>query len=263
VENSSPSATSQRSQTLFPPANGFSAGRALITFAALLLAVLIGNVAPSIQWVLAHMTDRYTLQHPPAGIALGVLAGTDVAAIICLVALLPWAAGTSFAGLGFRAPSARTVGIAVTGALAMVILTDGLESLLQTALHIKVSEQAVTLFLSMKTPATKALFALLGIVVAAIAEEMAFRVLLFNAIRRYARFWIAALASSILFGLVHATPGVPLLQNFILALPLAVGGVILCAVYAKTENAYAPMITHGLFNAVSFVALLFAPQLGK
>ena len=263
MENNSPSATSQGSQTLFPPARGFSAGRALITFAALLVAVLIGNVAPSIQWVLAQKTDPYTLQHPPAGIALGVLAGTDVAAIICLVALLPWAAGTSFAGLGFRTPSVRTIAFAVAGALAMVIFTDGLESMLQTALHVKVSEQAVTLFLSMKTPATKGLFALLGIVVAAVAEEMAFRVLLFNAVRKYARFAVAALASSVLFGLVHATPGVPLLQNLILTLPLAVGGVILCAVYAKTENAFAPMITHGLFNAVSFVALIFAPQLGK
>jgi len=262
VENSLPSVTSQGSQTPFPPASGFSAGRALITFAALLVAVLIGNVAPSIRWALANMTNRYALQHPPAGIALGVLAGTDVAAIICLIALLPWTGGTSFAGLGFRGLSARTVGIAIAGALAMVVCTDGLESLLQSALHVKVSEQAVTLFLSMKTPATKALFALLGVVVAAVFEEMAFRVFLFNAIRRYSRFWVAALSSSLLFGLVHATPGVSLLQNLVLALPLAVGGFILCAVYVKTENAYAPMITHGLFNAVSFVALLFAPQLG-
>ncbi len=229
----------------------------------MLVAVVIGNVAPSIQWVLAHVTDRYTLQHPPPGIALGVLAGTDLAAIAALVLLLPWAAGTSFGALGFRAPTARILGVAAIGALAMVILTNGLETLLQTALHVKVSEQAVILFLSMKTPATKALFAFLGIVLAAIAEEMVFRVLLFNAIRRYSRFWVAALASSILFGFVHATPGVPLLQNFILTLPLAIGGVILCAVYARTRNAYAPMITHGLFNAVSFVALLFAPQLGK
>lgn len=263
MENSSPSATLQRSQTPFPPASGFSAGRSLVTLAALAVAVLIGNVAPSIQWAIAHMTDRYALQHPPAGIVLGVLAGTDLAAIVCLIALLPWTAQTSLAALGFRAPGARTIGIAVIGAVAMVILTNGLESLLQTALHVKVSEQAVTLFLSMKTPAAKALFALLGVVLAAIAEEMAFRVFLFNAIRRYGRFWLAAIVSGILFGFAHAQPGISLFQNFILAMPLAVGGVILCAVYAKTENAYAPMIAHGLFNSVSLVALLFAPQLGK
>jgi hypothetical protein len=229
----------------------------------LVIAVLIGNVAPSIQWALAHMTDRYALQHPPAGIVLGALAGTDIAAIICLIAMLPWASGTSLAALGFRTPTARTIGIAAIGAIAMIILTNGLESLLQTALHVKVSEQAVTLFLSMKTPAAKAIFALLGVVLAAVAEEIAFRVFLFNAIRRYGRFWIAAILSGILFGFAHAQPGVSLFQNFILAMPLAVGGVILCTVYAKTENAYAPMITHGLFNAVSLVALLFAPQLGK
>jgi hypothetical protein len=229
----------------------------------MLVAWLIGNVAPSIQWAFAHMTDRYALLHPPAGVVLSVLGFSDLAVIVCLVLLLPWAANTTLAALGFRAPSARTIGIALIGAVAMVVLTNGLASLLQTALHVKVSEQAVTLFLSMKTPAAKALFALLGIVVAAVAEEMAFRVLIFNAIRKYGRFWIAAIASSILFGLVHAQPGVSLFQNLILMLPLAVGGVILCAVYAKTENAYAPMITHGLFNAVSFVALLFAPQLAK
>jgi membrane protease YdiL (CAAX protease family) len=263
VENNSLSATSQESLTPLPPASTFSARRSLVTFGALFFAVIVGNVVPSIQWVIAHMTDRYALQHPPAGIALGVLAGTDLAAIVCLVALLPWTARTSLSALGFRAPTARTIGIAVIGAIVMVVLTDGLESLLQTALHIKVSEQAVTLFLSLKTPAAKALFALLGIVLAAVAEEMAFRVFLFNAIRRYGRFWLAAIVSSVLFGFAHATPGVTLLQNVILALPLAVGGVILCGVYAKTENAYAPMITHALFNAVSFVALFLAPQLAQ
>jgi membrane protease YdiL (CAAX protease family) len=263
VENNSQSATLQKSPALFPPASNFSAGRALVTFGALAVAVVIGNVAPSIQFAIAHMTDRYALLHPPAGISLGVLAGTDLAAIICLGALLPWTARTSLAALGFRTPTARAIGIAVLGAVAMVVLTDGLESLLQTALHVKVSEQAVTLFLSMKTPAAKALFAFLGIVLAAVAEEMVFRVFLFNVIRRYGRFWVAAIVSSLLFGFAHAMPGATLLQNVVLALPLAVGGVILCAVYSKTQNAYAPMITHGLFNAVSFVALFYAPQLGQ
>jgi membrane protease YdiL (CAAX protease family) len=263
VENNSQSATLQRSPTPFPPASHFSAGRSLVTFGALLLAVIIGNVAPSIQFAIAHMTDRYALLHPPAGISLGVLAGTDLAAIVCLVALLPWTSRTSLPALGFRAPTARTIGIAVLGALAMVVLTNGLESLLQTALHVKVSEQAVTLFLSMKTSAAKALFALLGVVLAAVAEEMVFRVFLFNVIRRYGKFWLAAIVSGLLFGFAHSQAGMSLLQNLILTLPLAVGGVILCAVYAKTENAYAPMITHGLFNAVSFVALFYAPQLGQ
>ncbi|HET9393152.1 MAG TPA: CPBP family intramembrane glutamic endopeptidase [Candidatus Rubrimentiphilum sp.] len=226
-------------------------------------AVIVGNVAPSIQFVIAHMMDRNALLHPPAGVSLATLAGTDLAAIICLVALLPWTARTSLAGLGFRAPTARTIGIAAIGALAMIVLTNGLASLLETALHIKVPEQAVTLFLSMKTPAGKATFAFMGIVLAAIAEELVFRVFLFNAIRRYANFWLAATVSGLLFGFAHAQFGFTLAQNLILAVPLAIGGIILCAVYAKTRNAYASMITHGLFNAVSFVALFVAPQLAQ
>jgi membrane protease YdiL (CAAX protease family) len=39
--------------------------------------------------------------------------------------------------------------------------------------------------------------------------------------------------------------------------------MILCAVYARTRNAWMSMITHGVFNAVSVVALYFAPQLTK
>ena len=263
MENNSQSATLQESPARFPPASNFSAGRALVTLGALLFAWLIGNVAPSIQWTIAHMTDRHALQHPPPGILLGVLGGSDLAVIVCLAALLPWAAGTSLAALGFRTPAARTIGIAAIGAVVMVILTNGLASLLETALHIKVPETAVTLFLSMKTPAGKVAFALMGVVLAAVAEELVFRVFLFNAIRRYSRFWIAAIVSGLLFGFAHAQVGFTLFQNLILALPLAIGGVILCAVYAKTKNAYASMITHGLFNAVSFVALFFAPQLAQ
>jgi membrane protease YdiL (CAAX protease family) len=234
-----------------------------VTFGALVFAVIVGNLVPSIQWTIAHMTDRQALLHPPAGMLLGVLAGTDVAAIVCLVALLPWTGRTSLAALGFRTPDARTLGVAAIGAVAMIVLTNGLASLLQTALHIKVPEQAVTLFLSLKTPAGKAEFALLGVVLAAVAEELAFRVFLFNAIRRYGSFWVAAIASGLLFGLAHAQFGLTFFQNLILALPLAVGGVILCAVYAKTQNAYASMMTHGLFNAVSLLALLLAPRLAQ
>ncbi len=231
--------------------------------AALIIAVFVGTAVTILPWTFSHMTDQVALHHPPPTIFLGALAGTEIAAILCLLALLPWASGTSLAELGFRAPDRRAIAIAVAGALAMVIITNGLGSLLQSVLHVKASEQAVALFLSLRTPAQKALFAFIGIIAVAAAEEMAFRLFLFNAIRKYGRFWIAAIASGIIFGAAHGQPGTPLIQNVIVTLPLALGGVILATVYEKTRNAYAPMITHGLFNAVSFVALFFAPQLGQ
>ncbi|HXO17878.1 MAG TPA: CPBP family intramembrane glutamic endopeptidase, partial [Candidatus Dormibacteraeota bacterium] len=74
----------------------------------------------------------------------------------------------------------------------------------------------------------------------------------FNLGLRYGGFWGGALLSGALFGIVHG--------DFYAALPLALGGVVLCAVYYWTRNAFAPMISHALFNALSIVMLLVAPQ---
>ena len=41
------------------------------------------------------------------------------------------------------------------------------------------------------------------------------------------------------------------------------GGMVLCGVYYRTGNAFAPMISHALFNALSIVALLAWPKLSS
>ncbi len=186
----------------------------------------------------------------------------EIAAVAFLLFLLPQVAQMSLRDLGFRQLKLSDAGYIAAATVAMVLLTDGLASLLESVLHTKVSEQAVTLYLNMKTPLAKAEFALLGTVVAAVFEETLFRIVLFNAVRKWAGFWTGAIVSGLLFGLAHLQPG-SVTQGIVLALPLGLGGMVLCAVYAKTRNAYVPILTHGLFNSVSLVALLFAPQLGK
>jgi membrane protease YdiL (CAAX protease family) len=47
------------------------------------------------------------------------------------------------------------------------------------------------------------------------------------------------------------------------AVPLALGGMILCYVYYRSRNAFASMISHCLFNLLSIVALLMSPNLTK
>ncbi len=49
--------------------------------------------------------------------------------------------------------------------------------------------------------------------------------------------------SGVLFGIAHG--------DLYAALPLALGGIVLCAVYYRTRNAFASMISHALFNAFS------------
>ena len=43
------------------------------------------------------------------------------------------------------------------------------------------------------------------------------------------------------------------------ALPLALGGIVLCGVYYLSRNAYASMISHALFNGLSIVLLSGVP----
>jgi membrane protease YdiL (CAAX protease family) len=189
----------------------------------------------------------------PFALALQVL--IDICVVIYLVLVLPPLANTSLKDLGFRVPTVREIGVALLGALAMVVVVNGLGTIIDKALHTKHEQEAIKLFLSVHDPAVKAGFAALAVIVAPIAEEFAFRVFIYNAVRRYAVFWVAAIVSGVCFGAAH--------WDKYAFVPLILGGIILCAVYARTRNAWMSMITHGVFNAVSVVALYFAPQLTK
>lgn len=179
----------------------------------------------------------------------------DLAAAAFLLLTLPAIAVRPLSALGFRTPSGAQIATAFFGAIAMIVLVNGFGSLIDAMLHHVHEQTAIKLFLGIRDPRVKFGFVFLAVIVAPIAEEMVFRVFLFNAIRRYGGFWIGAIVSGILFGLAH-------MDEYAL-LPLALGGVVLCWVYAKSRNAFASMITHALFNGVSVALLFIAPQLVK
>ena len=157
------------------------------------------------------------------------------------------------AALGFRAPAWRDAGAAFLGALVMVVLVQGLATLIQTAAHSKHEQLPVELLKSIHARGVLLYFALFAVVLAPFIEELTFRVFFFNAARRVSPFWIAALFSGLLFGAAHA--------DLIAFIPLTLGGMILCYLYNSTGNAYTSMITHGLFNGTTIVALLAATHL--
>ena len=263
MENSSPSATSQNSPTPFP-SNAFNPLLTILTLLALPVIVFVIGAAATLYAVGHGETTFLNAPRWANGLPGVQIQGVVEAAIVAfLLLVLPEIAKVPLQRLGFYKLSVAQLRFALGGALVMVVVITGLASLLQWALHAKVSEQAVTLFLNLKSPGAKVEFALLGIVLAPIAEETVFRVFIFNAARKYGGFWVGAVASGLLFGAAHAQPGISPAQTVILALPLALGGVILCTVYAKTGNAYASMVTHGAFNAVTMAVLFFAPQLAK
>ncbi|HEY5425612.1 MAG TPA: type II CAAX endopeptidase family protein [Candidatus Tumulicola sp.] len=181
-----------------------------------------------------------------------VLEGALVAGI--LVAM-PRLSKFSLRELGFARPSLATLGIGVAGAVAMAIVANGGAVLVDYLTHSKHQQETVAIFKGLHDPATIAIFAAFAIVFAPIAEETIFRVFYFNLGLRFGGFWGGAILSATLFGIAHG--------DLYELIPLALGGVILCYVYYRTRNAYASMISHALFNALSIVALLTVPNIGS
>lgn len=254
MENSSPLQISQDSPIEYRP-DGFRPGQSVLGVLGLAVVIGIALLVSAIAvFFLMHGDQRAILSNTiPLTVAIqGVL---DVIGIIYLAIVVPRIAKTTMRGLGFTAPSLRQIGIAISGALAMIIVVNGCGALINSLLHSNHQQAAIQLFLAEKDPAVKAAFAVLAIVVAPIAEEFAFRVFIFNAVRRHAAFWIAAAVSGICFGIAHMDP-----YAFV---PLVLGGAILCGVYTYSKNAYMSMITHGLFNSVSVIGLYFFPNLVK
>ncbi len=174
--------------------------------------------------------------------------------LVALVLLaLPSISKFSLRELGFRAPTRMTLGVALLGAVLMAIVANGGASLIDSLAHSQHQQDIVEIFKGLHNSTTIAIFAVFAILFAPFAEETFFRLLFFNLGLRYGGFWAGAVLSGVLFGIAHG--------DLFAAVPLALGGIILCAVYYRTRNAFAPMISHALFNALSIGALLFAPQL--
>ena len=98
---------------------------------------------------------------------------------------------------------------------------------------------------------------LLGPVVvlaAPLGEETFFRGFLYGALRRRWSAPAAAIASGLMFGLVHLSG-----PDFLLLVPaLVVVGVGLALVYERRRSLVAPMVAHALFNLVGYVVIVSA-----
>jgi membrane protease YdiL (CAAX protease family) len=176
----------------------------------------------------------------------------EAALAAMILAALPALAKFSLRDLGFRAPTLATIGTALLGFVAMVVVANGSAALIDYLAHSPHQQDIVEIFKTLHDTTAITVFAVFAIVFAPFAEETFFRLFFFNLGLRYWGFWGGAVLSGALFGIVHG--------DFYAALPLALGGVVLCAVYYRTRNAFAPMISHALFNALSIVMLLVAPQ---
>lgn len=175
-----------------------------------------------------------------------------VLAALILAALRPLSR-FSLRDLGFRALTAGVFWSAILGAIAMIVVANGSAVLIHLVARSEQQQDIVALFRLLHDASSITVFVIFAILVAPFAEETLFRLLFFNIGLRYGGFWTGAILSGLLFGIAHG--------SLIDAIPLALGGIVLCAVYYRTRNAFAPMISHALFNGFSIVMLLVAPKL--
>lgn len=252
--NNSTSTPSAAWPTIWPSDSFRAAPTFFVILAAIGLAVAIG--VGGFMWMFASGTispGMKTVPIIPAIVFQLILEGGIVA--VLLIAL-PRLTKMTYAELGFSVPKPWQIGFALLGAVAMVIVVEGGASLLETLMHQKHEQSVVQLF--RQIIGQKQLmwfFAVFAIVLAPFMEESIFRLFFFNLGMRYGGFWVGAIISGLLFGAAHADP--------VVLAPLALGGIVLCGVYYRTRNAFCSMITHGCFNALTVLALIYAPNLAQ
>ena len=97
-----------------------------------------------------------------------------------------------------------------------------------------------------------------AVVMAPLAEELLFRGLLFQSLRRRLGLWFAAIVSAMVFCLVHV--------EIIVSQPLALLGLFALAVllawsFHRTGSLVVPIVAHATFNAISLALAVVARQL--
>jgi len=252
VRNNSTSSRSALSPTSWPPKAWPVGGILLVALGVLVLYV----IAPFIYLSIAARLHVVDLRHPLANAQQLVIAQlfgyAPVALFLGLV--LPRLARVTRAELGIRKPALRDLQTGVLGTIVMWLVVTFASAIIFSITKRHDTENAIALLQQMKTPLDKIGFFILACILAPMIEELIFRVFLFNALTRYASIAVAIVVSGLVFGIVHAL-GAASAQLVTVSIPLALGGMVLAFVYARTRNYWANVTTHGLFNSISVIAI--------
>ncbi len=222
--------------------------------------------------------DRWPFWYGPAALVIGLLAGIIGGAIAVLVieggaaarggTLTPAATdiATVIQDLGFvgaalllatrtapprpeqfglHAPSAwwRSIGVLIAAAVAFIVIS----AIYFSVLNQSGQEREFVKQIGGNAGTVSVLaVCVLVTVVAPVCEEILFRGFIFRSLSNWRGPWPAAVATGILFGVVHglSAPAVDLA-------PLALLGFLLCAVYWKTGSLYLTILAHATNNALA------------
>jgi hypothetical protein len=231
------------------PDAGFVWWQSLLVAALVVVALIMASGVAVVVLIVggfASLTAFQTMSWQSMAVQMAGYAGV----IAVLAPSLPALASRSWRALGLRALRRRDVLYALGGAVVMVSATAATGAVQQSVFHLKADQVAVHLLRAARGAAVWN-FVFLACVAAPVFEELTFRGLVLNALRRYLPAWAAIVLSAAVFGAAHWLPG----NNGVVA-PLAVGGIVLAFVYYRTGSLIASMLTHAMFNTVTVVFVL-------
>jgi membrane protease YdiL (CAAX protease family) len=250
VQNNSTWAPSPPSPATWPP-ESFRVGRTLLAAVGAVLVVIAVLIAyVFVATSLGVIDPRRPESLGPSQILITQLVAY-VPLAVYLLAVVPQVAAMSLAQLGVRPPTRNDLWIAVLGAVAMWLVVNVAAFAVEAITHQHDTEAAIQLLKSVRSPLEKLSFVAVAVLFAPLVEELAFRVFLFNAFRRWTNISVAAILSGVLFGLIHASSRAQLLT---VAVPLSLGAIVLALVYARTRCYWSSVVTHALFNSVTVIA---------
>lgn len=161
-------------------------------------------------------------------------------------------------GFGFRQGGLlRVLGMALAGVLIALPVAFALHHLsmrgmTSVSVEPKVQEVVQTLQQT-QTLQQRVFFAFATIVGAPVIEEIIFRGILYPFIKQIGWPRLALWGTSLGFALIHQTAAT--------FLPLAFFALVLVFLYERTGNLLVPILTHSLFNAANYFALVFQSEL--
>jgi membrane protease YdiL (CAAX protease family) len=240
------------------PPVGWSGWQALMMF--LLGNLLIGQVVVATVILLAMGVDQ--VSSGAAGTPeLAATLGADVATVIFLLLWLPRKFPGWLEALGWPAKGERLREV-VVGVFAGPAVYVGVAVVATVIIGIVLSaasgQDAVTpdqIDAASLSRAGQILTVIVAVIVAPITEEFLFRGIVFRAIRDRRGFWVGAIVSSLVFGLVHFVPA-PWQDTVLLQAVMVCTGLALASIYEWRGNLLTPIVTHMAFNAVGVTLIL-------
>lgn len=240
---------------------GPSSLRRGVLLIAMIVWVFVSFITAQI--IVSVLLWLFSILHVPLTLIDETVIETILAALIYLITLglvigLPWLikkrkTSLSDVGLG-RLPSWTDILMAPAGLIVYFILSAVL-IMVATALlpwfnsgqvqntgfgHLNFNYEYILAFLTL-------------VVIAPVAEEVIFRGYLFGKLKKFLPVWIAVLATSLLFGLIHGA--------WNLAIDTFALSVVMCILRQNTGSLWAPILLHMSKNGIAFYILFINPTL--